>query len=232
EEDLWRLMGMGADRLCRIDLTGPEDAPEEIPGAVDSWAKARVLTRAVKTLKGDLVLCGKASLDRQNGLVPAYMAHLLHLPFLAGILDLKLTDDHHSRITKNAGRGRREIVDCRLPALFSVDLPPGPTLKPAYTAIQSARRKEIIQMVCDTYPLTAKTRILATATPRPRPKPIPAPDSALPSFVRIKQLLSGSVTQKKGRQVTGSAERLVEKIINFMEHHGVLPRNAADKAVD
>jgi len=232
EDDLWRLMGMGADRLCRIDLAGAEGATDQIPNALDSWAKAQVLARAVKTLKGDLILCGKESVDRQNGLVAAYMAHLLHLPFVAGILDLELTDGNSSRITKNAGKGRREIMDCRLPALFSVDLLPGLALKPAFAAIQSARRKETIKIVYDTGTLTAKTRVLTTTTPRPRPKPIPAPDSTLPSFERVKQLLAGSAMEKKGKLITDSPENQVDEIIDFMKRHGFLPQDAPDKAAD
>jgi electron transfer flavoprotein beta subunit len=73
---------------------------------------------------------------------------------------------------------------------------------------------------------------LATTTPRPRPKPIPAPDSNLPSFQRVKQLLSGSAMEKKGKLVTGSPENQADEIIDFMERHGFLPRNASDKVVD
>lgn len=232
EEDLWRLMGMGADRLCRVDLTEPQNAPDAFPGELDSWAKAQALARTVKTLNGDLILCGKESIDRQNGLVATYMAHLLHLPFLAGILDLEFTDGDSSRITKNAGKGRREIMDCRLPALMSVDLLPGPMPKPAYADIQAARRKETLHMVYDTGALTAKTRTLVTSAPRPRPKPIPAPDSALPSHERVKQLLSGSTVEKKGKLVTGSPENQVDEIIDFMKRNGFLPQDAYDKGAD
>ena len=232
EEDLWRLLGMGADRLCRIDLAESDGEPVQNPQALDSWAKAQVLARAAKTLKADLVLCGKESVDRQNGLVATYMAHLLHLPYVAGIMDLRIQEETGVRITKNAGKGRREIMDCRLPALFGVDLLPEPLPMPAYAAIQTARCKEALHMVYDTGNLTAKTRSLTTTTPRPRPKPSPAPDSSLPSYARVKQLLSGSAMEKKGKLVTGSPESQVDEIIDFMELHGFLSRDAADKAVD
>lgn len=232
EDDLWRLMGMGADRLCRIDLTESDDTPDLIRQELDAWAKAQVLARAIKTLGADLVLCGKESIDRQNGLVATYMAHLLHLPHVTGILDLQLRKGNGARITKNAGKGRREIMDCRLPALMSVDLLPGPMPIPAYADIQTARRKETLHMVYDTGALTAKTRVLETTVPRPRPKPIPAPDSALPSHERVKQLLSGSAVEKKSQLVTGSPENQVDEIIDFMERNGFLPQDASDRNAD
>lgn len=232
EEDLWRLMGMGADRLCRIDLAEPDNELDQNPTVLDSWAKAQVLAQAAKSLKADLVLCGRESVDSQNGLVPTYIAHLLQLPYVSGILDLQIREESGARVTKNAGKGRREIMDCRLPALFSVDLLPGPLPMPAYAAIQASRQKETLHMVYDTGTLTAKTRTLATTTPRPRPKPTPAPDSVLPSFERVRQLLSGSAVEKKGKLVTGSPESQVDEIIGFMEQHDFLPRKASDKTSD
>lgn len=228
EEDLWRLMGMGADRLCRIDLAAPGSESDQTTGALDSWTKAQVLARAAKALTADLILCGKESADQQNGLVAAHMAHLLQLPYVAAILDLHIQVDNGARITKNAGKGRREIMDCKFPALFSVDLPPGPLPMPAFSAIQAARRKEVLQMVYDTGTLTAKTRVLETSTPRPRPKPTPTPDSSMPSFDRVKQLLSGSAIEKKGELVSGSPEIQVEKIVDFMRRHEVLPPDTSD----
>jgi electron transfer flavoprotein beta subunit len=228
EEDLWRLMGMGADRLCRIDPAASGKDPDKTTGVMDSWTKAKVLARAADTLNADLILCGKESADQQNGLVAAYMAHLLELPYISGILDLQVQTDRGARITKNAGKGRREIMDCRFPALFSVDLPPGPLPMPAFAAIQAARRKEVLQMIPDTGTSMAKTRVLETTTPRPRSKPTPAPDSSLPSFERVKQLLAGSALEKKGELVIGSPESQVEKILDFMRRHDVLLPDTSD----
>jgi electron transfer flavoprotein beta subunit len=83
-------------------------------------------------------------------------------------------------------------------------------------------------MIYDTGALTAKIRVLETSTPRPRPKPTPAPDSSLPSFERIKQLLSGSAMEKKGELVTGSPENQAEKIVDFIQRHDFLPSDTSN----
>jgi electron transfer flavoprotein beta subunit len=216
DEDLWRLMGMGGDRLCRIDLASGD------PASLDAWAKAQVLARAVRAIGADLVLCGKESLDRGNGLVAAYMAHYLRLPHVTGIQQLQIHDDGGARVTLNAGKGRREIMDCRMPTLFSVDLLPVPVPRPSFTAIQQARGKEVLHMVEDAGSLTSKTICTATTAPRPRPKPIVAPDSRLPGHDRVKQLLAGSTIQKKGKLVSGSPEQQVDEIVSFLTQHGFI----------
>lgn len=220
EDELWRIMAMGGDQLCHIELTRPEDGDY----LLDSWGKAQVLADAVNTLNSDLVLCGKESSDRQNGLVAPFMAHHLKRPFVAAITDLQLKKDTaEARITQNAGRGIREVIDCRLPAVFSVDLSAGAPKMPSYLARQKARKQEITRLVFDNQALTAKTRRIDLSAPRPRPKPVPAPDSRLPSFERVCQLLSGSSAQKKGRIVTGSVETQVEEIIRFLSEHDIMP---------
>ena len=91
------------------------------------------MARAVNELKADLVLCGKASLDKGSGQVGALLAHRLDRPFVSAITDLTLADfaatdpstganDAALRVQRSAGRGVREIIECRLPAVFSVDL--------------------------------------------------------------------------------------------------------------
>ena len=57
--ELRRCLAMGADQLYQVDTDTPMDA----------WAKSSLLTRALKDLAADLVLCGKISLDTGNGQV-------------------------------------------------------------------------------------------------------------------------------------------------------------------
>ena len=222
EDDLWRLMGMGGDRLCRIETGDAQDINGQAAG-LDSWRRAQILARAARSLKADLVLCGKESQDRQNGLIGAYMARLLDFPLVSSIMNLELRSGDSARVTKNAGKGRREIIDCRLPAVFSVDIVPTPFPVPSYAAVQKARSKEVLHMVADTAAASAKTRCLAQTAPRPRPKPIEAPAGALSSYDRVRQLLSGSAIQKTGKVVTGSPETQVDAIMDFLTEHGFIP---------
>lgn len=224
EDELWRIMGMGGDKLYHIEMTRPDNGSTSL----DSWSKAQVLANAVNTVGGDLVLCGKESIDRQNGLVANFLAHHLKRPFVSSILNLRLKDDTvEARVTKSAGKGVREIVDCRLPAVFSVDLFPGAFSIPSYEAKQKARQQTVTQMLFDSRTMNTKTHRVEIAAPRPRPKPVPVPDSSLPSFDRVRQLLTGSSIQKKGKMVFGSPETQVEEILQFLGDHNII--STADK---
>ena len=72
ETELRRCLALGADDIYRIET---EDE-------LDPWSKSALLTCAINDLGADLILCGKESMDRQNGQVGAFMAHRLDMPFL------------------------------------------------------------------------------------------------------------------------------------------------------
>lgn len=219
EDELWRIMGMGADRLCHIELT-PMDNDNHL---LDPWGKAQVLAHAIDSIGGDLVLCGKESIDKQNGLVANFLANKLKRPYISSILDLILKDGAiEARVTKNVGKGVRQIVDCRLPAVFSVDLFPGALSMPSYEAKQRARHHTITHMVLEIGKLNMKTRSVEITAPTPRTKPIPAPDSDLSSYERVRRLLSGSSVQKRGRMVFGPPETQVAAILQFLEENSII----------
>jgi electron transfer flavoprotein beta subunit len=220
EDELWRIMGMGGDQLCRVEIDGTEDWKQPI----DSWCKAQALSRVVKTLKADLVLCGKESIDLQNGLVGAYIAHQLNRPFISAILDFAMEKGGtNARITKNASKGRREIIDCPLPAVFSVDLSSRQSAAtPSYIEKKHAMNSADTLLMYTNQLMAPRTMCVSTFAPRPRTKPIPSPDSSLASPERIRLLLSGSRIQKKGKTVFGSAESQAREIVAFLENCNII----------
>ena len=220
EDDMWRIMGMGADHLCHIEPVG---LGGKLP-LIDSWGKAQALAEATLPFNPDIILCGKESMDLQNGLVAGFISHLLKRPFISAIVDLEHSEDAAiARVTKSIGKGRREILDCRLPAVFSVDLFPGALFRPSYEAKKRARdEKTVTHMIFNSRTLTNRTHRIELKAPRPRSKPVMAPDSNLPSFERVRQLLAGSRIQKKGEIVSGSTESEVAEIIKFLEEKNLI----------
>ncbi|MFY9705721.1 MAG: hypothetical protein WAJ95_07375, partial [Desulfobacterales bacterium] len=191
------------------------------------------MARAVKDLKGDLVLCGKASLDKGSGQVGALLAHRLDLPFVSAITDLTITDlsmnksDGTLQVQRSAGRGVREIIECRLPAVFSVDL--GRDLRlPKFAKRQWAEAYAPRQLDYGADIDAPKMVCAHRFQPRPRPKIVPAPDSRLQAYERIMQLLSGSKVEKKGEMLTGSPESQVDGIIAFLRANDFLVSTNAD----
>jgi electron transfer flavoprotein beta subunit len=217
EAELRRCLALGADDLYRI----------ETDGELDPWSKSGLLARAVKDIGADLILCGKESLDRQNGQVGAFMAHHLGLPFLSAIVDLTIEDKTKAAVRRTADRGVREVVECPLPAVFSVEMGSYEPSLPTYQAMERARSAGIKALSYTDEVLTIKTMTTRIFSPRPRPKKTPAPDSEAEAFNRIDRLLMDSRIEKKGTILEDDPESQVNGILSFLEEHGFIKTNKA-----
>ena len=213
ETELRRCLAMGADRLCRIDLEGE----------LDPWAKARVMATFIRGMSADIIFCGKESLDRRSGQVGAFLSRELGLPLVSAVSALTPSEDGlEMRVERSAGRGTREIIDCPLPALFTVEGGPAEPRVPAYPDKIRARSRPIEILVWEGEKPPPRLIQKRVFPPRPRPKKIPAPDSRLSAAERIGQLLAGSRMEKKGSMLTGSLESQVEGIVSFLKEQGFL----------
>ena len=176
------------------------------------------MAQAAKELKADLIFCGKESADQQNGQVGAFMAHHLRLPFVSAIMDISVPEDAGSAIVqRSAGRGQHEIIESELPAVFSVALNLNSGRYPAYYEKRRVSSLSIRKLTVEENKMHQPILASRTYSPRPRPKMVAPPDSGLPAYHRVQQLLSGSRVEKKGEMVKSSAELQVEKIISFLK---------------
>jgi len=219
ETDLRRCLALGADDIYRIEME------EEL----DPWSKSKLLVRATKDIGADLVLCGKESLDKQNGQVGALMAHRLDMPFLSAVLDLTIQDNGKVETRRAADRGVREVIECPLPAVLTVDLGSHEPRLPIYEDKKRTRSMEIKRLSYPDEIPANKTMSNRVFPPRPRPKKTPAPDSKSGAFYRVEQLLAGSSIQKKGIILDGNPESQVQGIISYLEEHGFIESNKGQK---
>ena len=218
EKELRRCIAIGADEIYRV-------ATEEDH---DSWSKSILLARGIEELKADLVFCGKESVDKQNGQVGAFIAHHLNLPFVSDVIQVETgfkpssADKVNAKVTRNAGRGVREEIECPLPAVFSISQPGIATRLSSYEQRQKAMINPFKILDIKTGNVEKKLLHKKTFPPRPRPKRVLTPDSSLPAFDRINQLLAGSNIEKKGTMLTGDPESQVEGIISYLIENGFL----------
>lgn len=213
EGELRRCLAMGADRLFQVD----------VPDPIDPWSKSQVLAGCIKDMEADLVLCGKESMDRRNGQTGPFLAHHLGLPFVSAITDLKVPKGKDTTtVQRSAGRGVREIIECRLPAVMSVDLGAVEPRVPSYRDKEAAHHRPVETLVHGKVKPVPKVVRRVVFPPRPRPKRVPAPYSRLEAFERIRFLLAGSRVEKKGAVLTGDPESQVEGIIAFLKNHRFL----------
>jgi electron transfer flavoprotein beta subunit len=213
EKELRRTAAMGADHLYHVEQNGD----------MDPWTKSGILVRAVQDLETDLILCGKESLDKQNGQVPSFMAHRLGMPFVSAITDITPAHDMTSvTVRRSGGRGTRQVIRCPLPAVLSVDIGSEEPPSPSYRDQKRAKDLPIRKLTYAEPIETHKASTLRIFPPRPRPKKVSAPDSSLPAHKRIEHLLSGSRVEKGGTVLTGSPESQVEGIVSYLLEHGLL----------
>lgn len=223
EPALRRCLAMGADRLYRIETQGP----------LDPWRKASLMARGIKELNLDLVLCGRESLDTRNGQVGAFLAHRLGRPFLSSIIDLEIREKGKAAaVQRRAGRGLREIVTCRLPAVFSVDVAGEEPRFPKLADKRSAWAGEIPTLHYGEDGEACRVLSVRAFPPRPRPKRVPTPDCRAEAFERIGQLLAGSQGQKRGMILTGAPEEQVEEIVKLLRKHGFIAEGRERKGTE
>lgn len=213
ESDLRRCLAMGADELWQIDNNE----------SIDGWTKSLLLANAARELKADMVFCGEKSMDSGSGQVGPFMAFHLGVPFISRATDITVQEtDLPVRAERNCGRGKRERVECGLPAIFSAVL--GSKI-PRYPSLENKRRlsREPIRKL-SVGQQTSPAKVISTRvfSARPRPKHVVPPDSSLPAFERIAQLLRGSSVEKKGEMVKGTPEQQVERILSFLQENDFL----------
>ena len=220
EKPLKRCLAMGADRLIQIN--------DPSFGRLDPWGSSVVLARALGKLEPDLVFCGKEALDENGGQTGAYIADLLNLPYVSCVVKLDLFfQEGKARVQRALGRGDREVVETRVPALFSIEKgmnePRYPTLPNLLWALEEETecwdRKLLGLEISD---FQSMTEVVEVHYPRPRPKMIAVPDSHLSGFERTLSLLSGSRAEKKGSVLEGFPEAMVSEIVQFLIENGII----------
>jgi electron transfer flavoprotein beta subunit len=229
EQEIQRCLATGADHLYQVDVSGQAVSDSDPLDQPDPWVKSDLMARVTKELRGDMVLCGKASLDKGSGQVGALLAQRLDLPFVSAITDLSLDKASGTlQVQRSAGRGVREMIECRLPAVFSVDL--GPELRlPEFAGRQRAEAYAPRQLSYGSDVDAPKIVCTRRFQPRPRPKMVAAPDSREHAYNRIMQLLTGSTVEKKGEILTGSTDAQVDGIIDYLKTSGFLESDRADQ---
>ncbi len=136
-----KALAMGADRAVHIQ------DPAFISS--DSWITSLALSRAVVTLKADLILTGVQSEDSLNMQTGIILADLLGLPHASILTHLEVLDSgKHAQFRRELEGGLVEEGEIDLPAVLTIqtgiNIPRYPTLP----GIMKARAKEIKNLSC------------------------------------------------------------------------------------
>lgn len=83
----------------------------------DSWSCAQALHSWLKTVKCDLVLCGKQAVDADNNQLPSRLAAMLGFGCVTEVA--KLTLENGMFTAERDIEGAREVLTCKAPAVLS-----------------------------------------------------------------------------------------------------------------
>lgn len=132
-DQLRKALAMGADEVVAIALQG----------TLDPYRTAAALAEAINTHYSsstpDLVLCGRHSVDFQEGAVPLMLAELLGLPALSAVNAVELVEG--SLHLQREIEGGTEAFELPLPALLSAEKGLNVPRKTSIKGVMAARRK-------------------------------------------------------------------------------------------
>jgi len=223
EEALYAGLAMGADRAIQVVADDRNWSAQLTSSA---------LAKVIRGLECDLILCGYRSSDGGSASVGPMVAELLGLPQVTAVCRLEISPDlERAIVCRRLEKGRREIVECKLPALFTVADGLNEPRYASLMALKRARQKALQRLTLEdlgsgpeglelSVPLV---QMVACSSPRPRPKPIFVPGGDLPAHERIRLLLAGA-PDKQGSWLEGEPDEVAEHVARFLEVHGIITK--------
>jgi len=217
EEALRYAFAFGADRMIRINTE-----------SLVPWSIASLLVEVIRNLNLDIILCGKRATDTNDNQVPTLVAELLNLVQVSGIISLEpFPKEEKAMVERYLGKGDREEIECKLPALFTVEKglndPRYPTLPNRLLAekheIEVIEESSLGARLDNVPDLSVSAQL---TPPRPKPKKAFTPDTHLSPGERLKLIMSGGAADKKSDLIEGIPEELANKIMEVLIQEKVI----------
>lgn len=217
ERLLRRCLAVGADEAMLLWDSAFDNS--------DSYATAVILAKAIGTLKYDLILCGRKSIDTEAGQVGSIIAEMLDIPSVLRVVNIEVSfSGKEVTVERKLERGNRERIEVMLPVLLSVELGLNEPRYASLPSLMASLRKNIKKYDLRALGLSyeevgsegSKTRVIALSPPRPRPKRLFTPDSSLSAAERMRLVMSGGVPKKMENLFEGNPKELSRRFIEFL----------------
>jgi electron transfer flavoprotein beta subunit len=131
-KEIRQALAMGADAAIHLKDTGGGRGPAGI---------ARVLADTIRGRAFDAVLCGKQSIDSDNGAVGVMIARLLEIPVVSLVTKLDVADGKAT--VEREAEGGTEVIEVALPAVFTAQRGLAEPRYPSIKGIMAAKKKPI-----------------------------------------------------------------------------------------
>jgi electron transfer flavoprotein beta subunit len=221
KKSLYTCLACGADKVIHVlDKDGR---------CGDAYTTALALSRILASLHCGLIMCGTRSSDEGNAQVPAAIAELLSLPHVTSVIKMEFNGKQQRiRAVRRLEHGRREVVECPLPAVVGVE---AGIREPRYISVQAYQHavgqeietRPVASLFSNAQELEPFIRVTKLFEPRPRPKKMSAPDSSMSPTERFRFIMSGGIGQKDGNiMMEGQIDKLVKQLIEVLRNQGAI----------
>lgn len=211
EEGLRYAFAHGADKMVRIDCE-----------TNDPWTISLALAEAIKSLQYDIVLCGEKAIDTNDNQVGSFVAEFLDIGQVSAIVRLEVFPEAKKAVAERyLGKGDRELIECDLPALFTVHRssvdPRYPTLGSRLRAEREAvERIDITALDIDSEDKPDLSQFTVLTPPRRKPKKVFTPDSHLSASERRRLAMSGGAVNKKKDVLRGTPDEIASRLADIL----------------
>jgi electron transfer flavoprotein beta subunit len=226
EDGLRKCLSMGADEAIHIY--------DEGYGELDAWMTATALASSIRDRDFKLILCGRRAIDDNGGLVGPYIAEILGIPHVSGVVKLEIDGGGGGVLVHRAvERGNREVMECTIPALFTVEkginVPRYPTLpgilRAQKQAIQRVEIKDLKFPLKAFGPALNLTETISLSNPKPKKRSGGLADATLSASDRLRLMMGGGDTGTKGEStlVEGDTDEALSEIERVLRESGIFP---------
>lgn len=193
--------------------------------------KALVFERLARILGFDLILTGAKSEDTGSGQLGLLLASHLQIPCVTPVTSLDIKAKERAIVAvKRLDQGFRERVESPLPLLVAMEAQAEPNRYASLPACLEALEQDVPCL--DLAGIGMSRQLIQRANahlalgplqfPRSRLKFVTPPDSCLPAFDRIRQLIEGTAKSRAGKVVTGTEDYVVEELFDTLLREGWL----------
>ena len=148
-ESIRTALAVGADK--GVHLCDP--AFEKL----DSFATAKVLSRALKGIPFDIILTGKQGVDCDDSQVFSILAELLGIPQVSVVVGLEISEDKTKAIAKREiEAGGIEVVESTLPVIIAAQKGLNEPRYASLPGIMKAKKKEIKKLTSSDLGISAE----------------------------------------------------------------------------
>lgn len=224
EEGLRKCLSMGADKAIHVYVENCEK--------MDSWVTAAILAYSIRDLHYELIFCGKESVDDQCGLVGPYIAAILKIPYIPGIIKFEMDGARGKALVHRAlERGNREIMACKVPALFTIgkgmNIPRYPNLpgilKAEHQMIEKLEVNHLALPMDPFDPVSSLTELISLSNPKPKRKAKSSEDARLSASDRLKRIVKRADSKEKedSKVLEGGSDKVLHEFERVMVENGI-----------